>query len=324
MILVTGGSGLLGSELIYQLINKGKKVRALVNQTPLKNFGSNYVETFKADILDVVSLEDAMEGITEVYHCAGFVSYSPGMYEKLYKINVEGTENIVNAALYANVKKLIHVSSVATLDKSEEKFTTEKMNFKEIHFESNYAKTKYLGELEVWRAMGEGLNAAIVNPSIILGDGNWNEGSSAIFKSIYNEFPWYTNGIAGFVDVRDVASAMIILMESENRDERFLLSAANESFKNIFSLIAKEFNKKIPHKKVTPFLADIVWRLEWIRSKFSGKKPLITKETARSAFKETHYDNSKFLKSFPEFNYTPLKDTINYCCNAMQQKLNKV
>ncbi len=324
MILVTGGSGLLGSELINQLINKGNQVRALVNQTPLKNFSSEKVESFKADILDVVSLEDAMDGITEVYHCAGFVSYDPGMYKKLYKINVEGTANIVNAALFANVKKLIHVSSVAALDKNEEKLISEKMSFKEMNFESNYAKTKYLGELEVWRAMGEGLNAAIVNPSIILGNGDWNEGSSAIFKSVYNEFPWYTNGIAGFVDVRDVASAMIMLMQSEIGDERFLLSAVNESFKNIFSLIAKGFNKKLPHKKATPFLANVVWRLEWMRSKISGKKPLITKETARSAFKETYYDNDKFLKSFPEFRYTPLNDTITYCCNAMQQKLNKV
>ena len=324
MILVTGGSGLLGSELINQLINKGNQVRALVNQTPLKNFSSEKVESFKADILDVVSLEDAMDGITEVYHCAGFVSYDPGMYKKLYKINVEGTANIVNAALFANVKKLIHVSSVAALDKNEEKLISEKMSFKEMNFESNYAKTKYLGELEVWRAMGEGLNAAIVNPSIILGNGDWNEGSSAIFKSVYNEFPWYTNGIAGFVDVRDVASAMIMLMQSEIGDERFLLCAVNESFKNIFSLIAKGFNKKLPHKKATPFLANVVWRLEWMRSKISGKKPLITKETARSAFKETYYDNDKFLKSFPEFRYTPLNDTITYCCNAMQQKLNKV
>ena len=324
MILVTGGSGLLGSELINQLINKGYKVRALTNSTPLKNFNSDKVESFKADILDVVSLEDAMQGISEVYHCAGFVSYNPGMYKKLYKINVEGTSNIVNAALSANVKKLVHVSSVATLEKNDTEFISEKMSFKEMHFESNYAKTKYLGELEVWRAMAEGLNAAIVNPSIILGDGNWNEGSSAIFKSVYNEFPWYTNGIAGFVDVTDVASAMIMLMESNVRDERFILSAVNESFKNIFSLIAKGFNKKIPHNKATPFLANLVWRVERVRSMLSGKDPLITKETARSAFKETCYDNSKFLKYFPDFHYTPINETINFCCEAMQQKLNKV
>lgn len=324
MILVTGGSGLLGSELINQLINKGQKVRALVNSTPLKNFSADKVESFNADILDVVSLEDAMHGITEVYHCAGFVSYNPKMYKRLYKINVEGTSNVVNAALSANVKKLIHVSSVATLEKDEAELITEKMSFKEMHFESNYAKTKHLGELEVWRAMAEGLNAAIVNPSIILGNGNWNEGSSAIFKSVYNEFPWYTNGVAGFVDVKDVASAMIILMESDIVDERFILSAVNESFKNIFTLIAKGFNKRIPYKKTTPFLANIVWRLESLRSKISGKKPLITKETARSAFKETRYDNSKFLKQFPEFHYTPINETINFCCEAMQQKLNKV
>lgn len=323
MILVTGGSGLLGSELINQLTNKGYNIRATVNSATLKNIDVSKVETVEVDILDVVRLEDAMQGVTEVYHCAGFVSYAPGDYKKLYKINVEGTANVVNAALSANVKKLVHVSSVASLEKTSSKFITEEMTFKEMHFESNYAKTKYLGEMEVWRAMAEGLNAAIVNPSIILGNGNWNEGSTAIFKALYNEFPWYTEGVAGFVDVKDVAKAMILLMQSNVADERFILSAVNDSFKNVFSLIAKEFNKKVPDKKTTPFLANIVWRLEWMRSKLTNKKPLITRETARSAFKESFYDNNRFLKCFPEFSYTSFDETIKYCCEAMQQKLNK-
>lgn len=322
MILVTGGSGLLGSELINQLVNKGLKVRALVNSTPLKNFDANKVESFKCNILDVVTLEDAMVGITEIYHCAGLVSYEPGMYKQLYKINVEGTSNIVNAATSAQIKKFIHVSSVATLEKNEQGLISEKMSFKEMDFKSNYAKSKYLGELEVWRSIAEGLNAIIVNPSIILGNGNWNEGSSKIFKYVYNEFPWYTNGKAGFVDVKDVAAAMIILMESDLSDERFILSGHNESFKNIFSLIAKGFNKKEPHRIATPFMANIVWRLEYLRSKLSGTKPLVTKETATSAFKISEYDNSKFLKNFPGFNYTPINDTLNFICASMQQKLN--
>lgn len=321
-VLVTGGSGLVGNELITQLLAKGRSVTAIYNKTPLANFNSPLLKQFSCNILDVVGLEEVMQGIEQVYHCAAMVSYDPKQAANLFKINVEGTANVVNAALEAGVKKLVHISSVAALGKTEEKPINETTIWTEENNTSIYGKSKYYGELEVWRGISEGLEAVIVNPSLILGAGDWNTGSSKIFKSLYEEFPWYTDGMAGFVDVRDVARAMIDLMESDVMNQRFIVSAANKSFKEIFTLIAKAFGKKEPHKQVTPFLASVVWKLETIKAFFSQQTPLVTKETAIAAQAKITFDNSKLYKFLPAFTYTPIEETVTYTAAALQQKLN--
>ena len=210
-----------------------------------------------------------------------YSAFNPKEKKILHQSNIEGTINVVNACLNASIEKLIHVSSVATLDKKNNGLITEKMNATSDN-NSEYGKTKYLAEMEVWRGIGEGLNAVIVNPSIILGAGNWDNGSTGIFKSAYNEFPWYTNGSNGFVDVVDIAIAMILLMNSNVSKEKFILSGWNLEYKKVFAEIAKSFNKKQPHKKVTPLLAALVWRIEKIKNIVISSNPLLTRETAAS------------------------------------------
>jgi nucleoside-diphosphate-sugar epimerase len=323
MILVTGGSGLVGNELISQLLAQGKEVRAIYNKTPLPDLPSSLLQQFQCDILDTVCLEEAMKGIQQVYHCAGLVTFDPKRKRELFKINVEGTANIVNLALDAGVQKMLHVSSVAALGRAGKDVpVTEKMNWDEDTNNSNYSHSKYLGEMEVWRGIGEGLNAVIINPVIILGDGDWEKGSIKIFKSIYEEFPWYSEGVNGFVDVHDVANAMIQLMDSDISTQRFIVSAADKSYQDVFNLIAKAFDKKLPHKKVTPFLAQMVWRLEKLKTIFSGKEPLVTKETATTALAKMQFDNSKLQQFLPGFKYRPIEETITGICAALQQKLN--
>jgi dihydroflavonol-4-reductase len=325
MILITGGAGLVGKELIAQLLAKGEKVAAIYNKTFLPDFNSPLLQQFHCNILDVTGLEEIMQqqNIQQVYHCAAIVTFNPSRKQELFKINIEGTANIVNASLNAGVKKLVHVSSVAALGRiRENEAITEKMNWTEETSNSNYGQSKYLAEMEVWRGVGEGLDAVMVNPTMILGDGDWNAGSSQIFKSVYNEFPWYSEGVTGFVDVRDVVKAMIALMESDISSDRFIISAEDRSFKNVFDLVAKTFGKKPPHKKVTPFLAQIVWRLEAVKSLFTGKDPLVTKETAKTALAIVHFDNSKLKKFLPDFTYRSLEDTIAHTCSLLQQKLN--
>lgn len=326
MILVTGGAGLVGKELIKQLLAKGEPVVALYNKTPLTQPDSALLKTVQCDILDVVGLDSIMEtySITQLYHCAAIVTFNPAKKAAMFKINIEGTANLVNAALQAGVKKMVHVSSVAALGRiRENEMITERMNWTEEHNNSNYGKSKYLGEMEVWRGMGEGLDAVIVNPVIILGDGDWEAGSSKIFKSIFEEFPWYSDGVTGFTDVRDVAKAMIELMQSDISGERFIISAGNKSYRDLFTLVAKAFNKKIPHKLVTPFIAQVVWRLEAIKSFFTGKDPLVTKETANTALTKVYYDNSKLKQFLPSFQYTSIEDTVNHTCKLLQHKLNR-
>ena len=321
-VLVTGAAGLLGSEVVKQLLDEGYHVTAIYHFTPL-NLSHPNLAVKQCDILDVASLEDVMKNMTHVYHCAALVSFEPKEKYHLFKINIEGTENIVNACIFANVKKLIHVSSVSALGRIRNGETlTEDVQWTEETSNSIYAKSKYLGELEVWRGIGEGLQAAIVNPSIILGGNNWDDGSSALFKSAYNEFKWYTEGISGFVDVRDVAHAMLLLMNSEISGQRFILSAENLSYKKIFTLMANGFNKKPPPRKVTPLMAEIVWRLEALKGMITGKKRLLTKETARTAQATVYYDHSKILKALPQFHFTPIADTIELTCKSLKEKYN--
>ena len=323
MILVTGGSGLLGNALIAALAKRGEKIKAIYNKTPLQHFYAN-VQQIECDILDVITLEEVMQDVTHIYHCAGLVSFHTKDADLLYKINVEGTANVINAALSAGVEKVIHASSVAALGRIRESETIhEKMVWTPQTSNSKYGESKYLGEMEVWRGVAEGLDAVIVNPTIILGPGNWNDGSTAIFKSVYNEFPWYTNGSTGFVDVRDVVKAMIALMESGITAERFIISAHNETYRNLFDAIANAFNKKRAHKEVTPFLAKLVTITEAIKSTVSGKPALITKETAVTALAKVNFDNSKLLNFLPGFQYLSLAQTVTDTCKILQQKLNR-
>jgi dihydroflavonol-4-reductase len=322
MVLVTGGSGLVGKELITQLLAAGKPVRAIYNKTPLANFASANLQQLQCDILDVVQLEEAMKGIEQVYHCAAIVTFNPRRKQQMFKINIEGTANVVNAALEAGVKKMVHVSSVAALGRiREHEPITELMNWTEETSNSAYGQSKFLAEMEVWRGIAEGLEAVMINPTIILGAGNWNEGSTKLFQSVYNEFPWYAEGTTGFVDVKDVAKAMMLLMESNITGQRFILSAESKSYKQVFDAMAAAFGKKTPHKKVTPFIAAIVWRIEAIKSWFTKNDPLITKETAKTALAKVQFDNSKLLKFLPNFVYTPVNDTIREVCKQLAKQV---
>ena len=324
MILVTGGSGLLGTTLIDKLLQQGKQVKAIYNKTPLAQKENSLLQQVACDILDVITLEEVMVDVSEIYHCAGLVSFQSRDAQLLYKINVEGTANVVNAALNAGVRKLLHVSSVAALGRiREDEAISEKMNWTPETSNSKYGESKYLGEMEVWRGIAEGMEAVMVNPTIILGPGNWDEGSTAIFKSVYNEFPWYANGTTGFVDVRDVVDIMIALMQSPITSERFIISAHNASYRQLFDMIADAFKKRRPYKEVTPFLAKLVSSLEAFKSSITGKKPLITRETAATAQAKVVFNNSKLFQFLPGFQYLPLQQTVTDTCHLLQQKVNK-
>ena len=320
MILVTGAAGLVGSHLIKALVAQGKSVRALYRSEIPSSHELNNVDWFNADILDIVALEEAMIGITQVYHCAAIVSFTAKNKKSLHHTNIEGTANIVNACLNANIEKLLFVSSVAALGRiREDQAINETMNWTEETSNSEYGKSKYLAELEVWRGMGEGLKVVVVNPVIILGASDWSKGSTAIFKSAYDEFPWYTEGSSGFVDVLDVVEAMILLMESSICDQRFILSGENLPYRDIFTMIANAFHKKAPHKKVTALLAEIVWRFEGIKGRITGKSPLLTKETSITARATVHFDNSKLLKALPQFQYRNMQTSINRICSELKK-----
>ena len=317
-ILITGANGLVGTYLIRELLGSGEQLIGLYRSALPANLLAEelaQVEWVQGDILDVSLLSDLMAQCDEVYHCAGLVSFNPRMASRLMKVNVEGTANVVNAALAHGVKKLVHVSSVAAIGRKRNNETvTEETKWDDASNPSVYGESKYLGELEVWRAHAEGLDVAIVNPVIILGVGDWSHGSSATFKSAFNEFPWYTEGISGFVDAADVAKAMVALMKSDISGQRFILSAENKSYREVFTQMANAFGRRPPHRKVTSILASIAWRIEKVKALFSGSEPLLTKETAETAQQKVYFDNSKILKALPGFSFKSVSESIEEAC----------
>ncbi len=299
MILVTGGTGFLGSELIKQLTNKGLAVRALKRKNskiPALISAISTVEWIEADINELSDLEDAFENVTQVYHCAAFVSLSAKHKKKLFHVNIDGTSNIVNLCIERNCR-LLHVSSIAALGlaKKGNKEITEK-DFWEYDAKAHaYGLSKYEGEMEVWRGINEGLNAVIVNPSVIIGKNAGFEGSGAIFKLVKDGFPFYTDGASGFVDVEDVAKTMILLMDSEVSGERYIISAGDVHYKNLFTQIANGFGVKPPTKEAKPWMLGIAWRALKFISVFTGKEPSITKDTANSSVTLSYYNNNKVI-----------------------------
>ncbi len=313
LILVTGGTGFLGSYLVRLLVKNGYKVRAIRRASSpmdLVQELENQVEWIEADVTDIVALEDAFQGVTHVMHCAAISSFHPKDAQRLKNINVDGTTNVVNLALDFGVQKLIHVSSIAAFGRAKNRPRLDE-NSKWVQSKGNsrYAVSKYLSEQEVWRAHAEGLPVAIVNPAVILGSGFWDAGSPRFFSQIDQGLKFWPVGRGGFVDVRDVAQFMLHLLESDITGERYILNAQNASFKELFELIANALGTKPPPIKVSPFLAEVAWRVEWLKEKILGAEPVVTKESARSSVSSFYYENAKSLSVF-NFQYRPLEQTV--------------
>ena len=313
-IFITGATGLLGSYLLRSLIQDGyTDIRALKRKTSSLSLVvevSNKITWIDGDIRDIFVLEDAMKGVAQVYHCAAIVSTNPRDYKEMMEVNKEGTANVVNAALRADIDKLVHTSSIAAIGRRKKlKTINEKTKWQRSSWNSQYAISKYQSEMEVWRGAAEGLNVAVVNPSVIVGSGNWDYGIAPIMKRIWKGFKFYPVGGTGFVDVRDVARFMVKLMESEISNERYILNGANLSYFTFFELIAKAMNKNAPNVKVGKILKEMSWMADWLKSKLTGHPQLITKQSAAHTSRTFIYENEKSLQAF-DHQYTPIEKTI--------------
>ena len=328
-VLVTGGTGFIGAYIIKELVEKGYAVRAIRRSNKLPFFISpdilNKVEWVTSDVLDVISLDEAMNGVESVIHSAALVSFDKRERKQMYNTNVDGTANIVNLSLENGIKKLVHISSISALGRtSTGEHVNEEKKWVDGKLNSHYGISKNKAEMEVWRGMGEGLDAVIINPSTVLGFGNWHESSCAIFKNSYKGFPWYTKGVNGFVAVEDVARTAVLLMESNITEERFIINHENWEFKKLFDAIADGFGQKHPKWQATPFLSGIAWRMEKIKSALKNAKPLLTKETARIALSKTYWQNDKILKALPGFSFMPLEPCILKTCKNYADAVNSM
>lgn len=324
MVLVTGGTGLLGSHLLFRLSLENEPIRAIYRDVSkiehVKRLFQYYspdrhIELFnritwvEGDILDIVSLEEALINVETVYHCAGFVSFVKKHFHQLIKVNREGTANVVNCSIQAGVKKLCYVSSTAAIGGEPGDRVTENTQWKDAIKRNGYSISKYSAEKEVWRGVEEGLDCIIVNPSVIFGAGFWDESSLTIFRTIHKGLRFYTPGSNAFVDARDVADIMVRLCKSDIKNQRFLCVGHNMKFKDLLSNIAVHLGKNPPTILTPKWLMGLTWRFSWLLAKFRGKAAAVTRATAKTAFCSMKYDNKK-VKDQLHFEFRPFEDTI--------------
>jgi dihydroflavonol-4-reductase len=327
MVLVTGGTGFLGSYIIKELVEKNYSIRAIRRSASKLPFYISpnifeKVQWVEGDILDTVSLEDAMEGVDMVIHSAAIISFYKKDKDEMYRVNTMGTANVVNMALEKNISRFVHVSSVAALGRTKmNSHVSEEKKWQENKNNTHYAISKYKAEMEVWRGVGEGLNAVIMNPSTVLGYGDWNTSSCRIFKTVYDGFPWYSTGVNGFVDIQDVAKVAVMLLENNMSEQRFIVNADNWTFQKLLNTIADGFGKKRPRRRATPGVINFILSLEKMKSLFTGSKPLLSKESARVANSHTYFQNDKLLNALPGFSFTPLQESIERACKKYIENL---
>lgn len=308
MIFITGGTGLVGAHLLYELIVQDKKVMALKRTssdlTSVNTIFTYYspengqklfdqIKWVDGDITDIDSIDPYIKQCNEIYHAAAHVSFKKKDFQKLLDINKNGTANIVNCALSNEINKLGFVSSTAAIGDAKKGCANENDLWKSDPELSNYSVSKYMAEMEVWRGQTEGLNVSIVNPSLILGPGDIDKSSTRLFSVIRKGLKYYPSGANAFVDVRDVSSVLIKMMDQNVFGERVLAVGENEKFKVVFDKMAKAQNVRPPYKSLPIWLAGLAWRLEGVRSKITNSEPRITKESTRSAFDNQCYDNQK-------------------------------
>lgn len=322
-IFITGATGFVGSYIVRRLLSAGYRdlycLRREDSDLSAVIDIANAVKWMIGDILDVPILESHLKDMDVVIHAAAIVSFKTKNKKKLIETAMNGTANIVNISLGSDVKKFIHISSIAAIGRRKRKESIdEKSIFSHSEFDTTYGLSKFLAEQEVWRGQVEGLNVTILNPSMILGAGDWHKSSLQIYKKIFLGMKYYPEGVNGWVDVRDVAEAALLSLTQDHNGQRFIISAENVAFKSLFEKIADELKVKPPNKKVNYLLAGIIWRLEKIRSWITGSTPVITHETIKSTSVEANYDNSKSITQLG-IKYRSLDKTISESCMIFRQ-----
>ena len=325
MILVTGGTGLVGCHLLYQLILENKKVNALhrknSNIAVVKKVFSFYSQDYKSlfnkinwiegDINDLSSLNHALKNITEVYHCAAFISFNKKDLEMMKKINIEGTANLVNCSIERKITKFCYVSTIAAVGERNNSLIDEECEWKENN--NPYSETKHFAEMEVWRGIAEGLNAVIVNPGVIVGSGFWKRGSGAFITQVSRGMSYYPIGKTGFICVKDVVQIMIDLMKKNIFSERFILVAENWKQKDFIYSICKNFNLEPPKKQASKSVMYLGLFVDLVRSKLLNKRRRLSSAIIKSGNSINEYSNQKIIKAL-NFKFSKVEDSINETC----------
>lgn len=322
MIFITGANGLVGSFIVRRLLADNASLRCLKRSNSdlsLLSDVKHKIEWVDGDLLDVASLEKYLEGIDTVIHAAAIISFSSRKYESMFKINVEGTANIINAALLKDVRNFLFISSIASLGRSKKNnLIDESVVWEQSDENSYYAQTKYLAELEVWRGAEEGLPVVILNPSIVLGPGNFKKSSARLFAYVFKQGLFYPRGDINYVDARDLADIAVQLLQKNIVNERFIVNGGRTSYKIFFELAAQKFGKRPPIIAAGPWLLKLAWRWASFSSWIKRTEPMLTKETAAASGKSYKYENQK-IKNLLNFEFRILTDTISWATTALKK-----
>jgi nucleoside-diphosphate-sugar epimerase len=323
MIAVTGATGLLGSYVVRELLRQDKPFKAFKRKgSDLSLLAAEHsqITWCDVDLLDPVSIVEGLQDVTRIIHTAAFISFNPRKAKQVIDVNVMGTRNLINACLTTGVTRFVHVSSVAALGRQKGQTIIDENNkWVESPYHSVYAKGKYLAELEVFRGQEEGLSTVIINPSVILAEGNWNSSSAKLFKYVWNQKPFYFDGVINYVDVSDVVSLIFRLLESPIEGERFIVSAGKTSNKDLFDRIAANFQKRAPSIRLPVRILRAAVMVESLRARLIGVEPQLTRELARLAGLDYTFDNRKIRETL-DFNFQPIDKTLQRCCGYYMDK----
>lgn len=326
-ILLTGANGLLGSYILKDLLKSNYEVRAIHRKNSdlsLIEDVKDQVEWHEADMCDYLTMKNVMEGCDIVLHAAAIVSFDPKDKESMIDINVNGTRNLLDIAQELNIPYFLHISSIAAVGRPKGMLELdEDSKWEDNQNISIYARSKHLSEMEVWRANAEGLKTAIINPSFILGPGDWKKSSTQLLKYVWDENLFYSEGSLNFVDVRDVVKSIMACLEKKPNSERFIISSGAVPYRTLFDGLAERWNKRKPKFPVTKLIAELAWRLEALRSFLTGSKPFISKDSAATSRKKHVFLNDKSRNEL-NLQYRSLAETLDWLCPIMEEKYGQI
>lgn len=319
-IFITGASGLIGGFIARRFLQEGHQIRAIYRQEKSELLEKEFpgkVEWVQADLLDVYALEQVLADVDMIIHCAAMVSFDPRRKSQMMKINVEGTANLVNLALQMKIPHFVHLSSVAALGRNKaDKVVTERTRWESSEYNSLYAKSKHFSELEVWRGMEEGLDAIILNPSVVMGPGSWDRSSAKMFKYVYDQRLFYAPGMVNVVDVRDVAEICYQLVSRKLYGERYIINAWQLPYRDLFTLIARAFDKRPPQFRANKLIMYIAAAWDRFQTKITGKERKITRAYGKIATTSFTFSNEK-VKEMLQYEFSPLEESIDWSCRQL-------
>ncbi|MFK7900143.1 MAG: NAD-dependent epimerase/dehydratase family protein [Cyclobacteriaceae bacterium] len=324
-IFLTGGTGLVGSFIVHKLLDEGYSVTCSKRETSNMDLCYPFKDQVKwvdMDICDPILVAEHLKEYDWVIHSAALVSFNPRDRNELEEVNVEGTKNVVDACVKNGIKKLLYISSIAALGRGNKKEIDETSEWIDSNINSDYALSKYRAELEVWRGMEEGLEVSVILPSVVLGPGNSNQGSTKLFDIAKKAKKYYPDGQTNIVDVRDVASVVYSIIEKNVMNEHFIVNGGAVSYKEIFKAIAVANELPLPTKRITKTMVLIAYPLLKFYSLIRGKSLFLTSQSIKLIGKEYVYSTKKIKEAIP-MEFIDWHETITWTCNQLNKRTSK-